>query len=187
MALPICLDIPALDDPFALDLPGGIEHVNLMEVIQPALTPLVPLFDVVDTIVAVYNCMKAIPDSLGPPPDPTAIAICTPELGEKVAKLLRLIPQLPLHIFRMELIEAVVGGLACADTYFPFPGVLTGPGYCLWAPSCDEDAGASWADLIAVDVLEKLTEPITLTFAEVITLTQGPSRRLSGTLEQRTI
>ena len=110
MALPICLDIPALDDPFALDLPGGItiEHINLMEVIQPALTPLVPLFDVVDTIVAVHNCMKAIPDSLGPPPDPTAIAICIPELGEKVAKLLRLIPQLSLPYTLIGLIDLVI-------------------------------------------------------------------------------
>ncbi len=113
MALPICLDIPALDDPFGIELPGGItiERINLMEVIQPALAPLVPLFDVVDTIVAVYNCMKAIPDSLGPPPDPTAIAICIPELGEKVAKLLRLIPQLSLPYTLIGLIDLVIATL----------------------------------------------------------------------------
>jgi hypothetical protein len=55
-----------------------------MEQIQPALTPLVPFFDIIDTVVAVFNCVKAIPDSLGPPPDPTVLAACIPELAEKV-------------------------------------------------------------------------------------------------------
>ena len=98
MALPICLEIDELPDPPVLDLPGGvsIQQFNLMQAIQPALTPLVPIFDIVDTVVAVFNCIKAIPDTLGPPPDPTAIAVCIPELAQKVAKLVRLIPQVTL-------------------------------------------------------------------------------------------
>ena len=86
MPLPICIEIPEIPDPFQITLPGGVtmEHINLMEVIQPALTPLVPLFNIIDTVVAVFNCIKAIPDTLGPPPDPTAIAACIPELAEKV-------------------------------------------------------------------------------------------------------
>ena len=98
MPLPICLQIDELPDPPVLDLPGGvsIQQFNLMQAIQPALTPLVPIFDIVDTVVAVFNCIKAIPDTLGPPPDPTAIAVCIPELAQKVAKLVRLIPQVTL-------------------------------------------------------------------------------------------
>jgi hypothetical protein len=98
MPLPICLEIDELPDPPVLDLPGGvsIQQFNLMQAIQPALTPLVPIFDIVDTVVAVFNCIKAIPDTLGPPPDPTAIAVCIPELAQKVAKLVRLIPQVTL-------------------------------------------------------------------------------------------
>ena len=98
MALPICLELDELPDPPVLDLPGGvsIQQFNLMQAIQPALTPLVPIFDIVDTVVAVFNCIKAIPDTLGPPPDPTAIAVCIPELAQKVAKLVRLIPQVTL-------------------------------------------------------------------------------------------
>ena len=98
MPLPICLEIDELPDPPVLDLPGGvsIQQFNLMQAIQPALTPLVPIFDIVDTVVAVFNCIKAIPDTLGPPPDPTAIAACIPELAQKVAKLVRLIPQVTL-------------------------------------------------------------------------------------------
>ena len=42
MALPICLEIPELGDPPVITLPGGvsIQQFNLMEAIQPALTPL---------------------------------------------------------------------------------------------------------------------------------------------------
>ena len=110
MPLPICIEIPELPDALKITLPGGVtmEHVNLMEVIQPALTPLVPLFNIIDTVVAVFNCIKAIPDTLGPPPDPTAIAACIPELAEKVNALLRLIPQLSLPYTSIGLIDLVI-------------------------------------------------------------------------------
>lgn len=86
----ICLGIPSWPDPFAITLPGGItiEHLNLVEVVQPALTPLVPVFEIVDAVVAVFNCVKAIPDISGAPPDPTALIACLPDLAEKIAKLL---------------------------------------------------------------------------------------------------
>ncbi len=113
MALPICLEIPEIPDPLAITLPGGItmQQINLLEAIQPALTPLMPLFDIIDTVVAVFNCVKAIPDSLGPPPDPTVLAACIPELGEKVAKLLRLIPQLSLPYTIVGIIDLVIDTL----------------------------------------------------------------------------
>ncbi len=113
MALPICLEIPEIPDPLAITLPGGVtmQQTNLMQAIQPALTPLMPLFDIIDTVVAVFNCVKAIPDSLGPPPDPTALAACIPELAEKVAKLLRLIPQLSLPYTIIGIIDLVIDTL----------------------------------------------------------------------------
>ena len=113
MALPICLEIPEIPDPLSITLPGGVtmQQINLMQAIQPALTPLMPLFVIIDTVVAVFNCVKAIPDSLGPPPDPTALAACIPELAEKVAKLLRLIPQLSLPYTINGIIDLVIDTL----------------------------------------------------------------------------
>jgi hypothetical protein len=98
MAIPLCLQIPSLPDPFSLPFPGGVEleDVNVMRLLQPALTPLMPMFEIVDTIVALYTCVKAIPDALGPPPDPTVLAACLPELGKKLGKLLSLAPQVAL-------------------------------------------------------------------------------------------
>lgn len=106
-------EIPSLPDPLALTLPGGvtIERINLMEIVQPALTPLVPLFEIVDAVVAVFDCIKAIPDALGPPPDPTVLAACLPKLGEKVSKLLRLLPQLSLPLLVVGLIDLVIDTL----------------------------------------------------------------------------
>jgi hypothetical protein len=118
VALPICIEIPEIPDPFAITLPGGItmESINLMEQIQPALTPLVPLFDIIDMVVAVFNCVKAIPDTLGPPPDPTVLAACIPELAEKVSKLLKLIPQLSLPYTIIGIIDLVIDTLRQART-----------------------------------------------------------------------
>jgi len=113
MALPICIEIPEIPDPFSITLPGGVsmESINLMEQIQPALTPLMPVFDIIDTVVAVFNCIKAIPDTLGPPPDPTVLAACIPELAEKVAKLLKLIPQLSLPFTIIGIIDLIIDTL----------------------------------------------------------------------------
>ncbi|MCD6498223.1 MAG: hypothetical protein J7M25_08015 [Deltaproteobacteria bacterium] len=48
-----------------------------------------PLFDIIDTVVALFNRVKVIPDMLGPPPDPTVLAACIPDLAQNVAKLLK--------------------------------------------------------------------------------------------------
>ena len=110
MKIPLCLEIPSSEDPLALILPGGItiEAVNLMDIVQPALAPFGPVFDIIDAIVAVFNCVKAIPDALGPPPDPSAIAKCVPELAKKIDKLLALIPALSVPILLRRLLELVL-------------------------------------------------------------------------------
>lgn len=109
----LCIHIPKLGDPFKLTLPGGIEieHLNLAEIIQPALTPLVPLFQIVDAVLAVFNCVKAIGDAFGPPPDPSKLASCIPELAEKVGALLKLIPQLSLPLTVIGLIDLLIAVL----------------------------------------------------------------------------
>jgi hypothetical protein len=118
MSLPVCIPVIEVPDALGITLPGGVsmEHLNLIEVIQPALTPLMPLFQIVDTVVAVFNCVKAIPDALGPPPDPTVLAACMPELAEKVAQLLRLIPQLSLPLTIVGLIDLLIDVLRQART-----------------------------------------------------------------------
>jgi hypothetical protein len=113
MAIPICIEIPDFGDPFSVTLPGGIEiqDFNLMKAIQPALMPLMPLFEIIDVVVAIYNCVKAIPDCLGPPPDPTALVACLPDLAKKIMKLLQLIPFVSLPITVAHLLDLVIAAL----------------------------------------------------------------------------
>ena len=61
-----------------------------------------------------FNCVKAIPDALGPPPDPTVLAAALPALSAKVAKLLRLVPQLSLPLLVVGLIDLLIDALGKA-------------------------------------------------------------------------
>jgi hypothetical protein len=72
----------------------------------------------VDALVAVFNCIKAIPDMIGPPPDPTVLAACLPDLAEKVGKLLRLIPQLSLPLTLVRLLDLLIETLLEARRQF---------------------------------------------------------------------
>lgn len=107
MTLPVCQLLDELPDPSEITLPGGIsiERINLMEVIQPLLAPLMPVFNIIDTIVAIVNCIKAIPDVIT---DPTAIGECLQELGKKIGNLLQLVPQLSLPLLLVGLIELLI-------------------------------------------------------------------------------
>lgn len=115
-ALPICLELGPLPPILQLTLPGGVtmEAINLAEIVQPALTPLVPIFQIVDAVVAVFNCIQAIPDSLGPPPNPAALSACLPDLAEKIAVLVRLIPLLSLPYMVVQLLDLVIETLRAA-------------------------------------------------------------------------
>jgi hypothetical protein len=110
VTIPICIHVPAVKDPFELTLPGGIQiqHIELAEVLQPALTPLMPLFQIVDAIVALHTCITAVVDALGPPPDPTKLASCIPELADKVSKLLGLAPFLSLPLTVLGIVDLLI-------------------------------------------------------------------------------
>lgn len=108
-----CIRVPELPDPLALTLPGGvtIEHLNLLDLVQPALAPLVPVFDIVDAIVAVLNVAKAIPKAIGPPPDLSALPSAIADLAQKVDRLLRLLPQLSVPLMLVGLLDLLIDTL----------------------------------------------------------------------------
>lgn len=82
----------------------------LLAQVNTALAPLTPFFDVLDLLVAIVNCIKAIPDSLGPPPNPQPIVDCLKGLAEALEKILGLIP--PLSILKM--IKSILLAIAAA-------------------------------------------------------------------------
>lgn len=96
----------------------GIDSANLLEttrsLLGPAMAataPLVPFFDMIKTIEAIIACVQAIPDAFGPPPDPTGLIECIPNLLERLQKLLALIPPLSIIPTIKGIILALVSAL----------------------------------------------------------------------------
>lgn len=118
MTVPGCVHLKPAPEPGLLTLPGGVtlEHINLVDIVQPALTPLVPLFNIIDAVLAVFKGVEAIPKAIGLPPDPTALLEAIPELAKKVAVLLRIVPQLSLPLTVVGLLDLVIDVLRTAKT-----------------------------------------------------------------------
>lgn len=108
----LCFEIPNIDLCKAL-LPGSIEFQDpdLLRLLQPALAPLVPLFNILEAVVAIKNCIEAIPAALGPPPDPRPIIDCIPTLAEKIQKLLGLLPQVSVPTLVANIIDCIISEL----------------------------------------------------------------------------
>ncbi len=127
MAFPpeeLCFDmpeVPSLDD---ICFPGGfclsyvwdainkipsVADISLdfFSQIGPALAPLKPFFDLLDTVLAIYRCVKAIPDAITSL-DPSELLNCVPALAQLIDQLLKLIPQLSIP----KMVIAVVRNMA---------------------------------------------------------------------------
>jgi hypothetical protein len=114
-------DLPSLDD---ICFPGGfclsyiwnainkVPHLSDISLdffsqIGPALAPLKPLFDILDTVLAIYRCVKAIPKCITEL-DPSELLACFPALAKLIDQLLKLIPQLSIP----KMVKALIHNLA---------------------------------------------------------------------------
>jgi hypothetical protein len=103
---PLCVPMNQ-GNPLCIRFPGGVRVCasvglpygdiaaitrSLFAQVNSALTPLNPLFDIIDVAAAIVQCIQAIPDVIGPPPDPQKLLDCIPGLIQKIAKLLELLP-----------------------------------------------------------------------------------------------
>lgn len=122
----VILDCPVVDvtgQDQCVRFPGGVQLCvqtafvvpdqyqvakNLLTQANAALAPLAPVFAIVDAILAVKAAIDAIPDSLGPPPDPTKLAEALPALAEKVAALAALVPQLSVPFLAVDSIDVLL-------------------------------------------------------------------------------
>lgn len=91
-------------------IPDPSEVVNqLFAQLNSAMAPLTPIFDIIDCIVALVNCVKAVQKAIAAfPPRPDKLAACFPQLAEKLAKLLQLIPQLTIPVLVGQFLDALV-------------------------------------------------------------------------------
>lgn len=73
-----------------------------------ALAPLQPIFNIIELLLVLVEFAQAVPDSLGPPPDPTKIIKLIPKLKKKLDKLLAMIPPLSIPKFIKDLIRLII-------------------------------------------------------------------------------
>jgi hypothetical protein len=119
----LCSLLDTFDGDLCLVFPGGAEVCSFFETFPPSLlgitrsllaqasaglAPLQPIFDIIETIVAVVDCLQAIPDTIGPPPNPDALRACIPNLLAKIERLLALLPQLSLPLLVVGLLDTII-------------------------------------------------------------------------------
>lgn len=76
-----------------------------------AMMPLQPFFLVLDALSAIVECVKAVKEALGPPPNPQKMVACIPNMVKKVEALLQLIPQLSIPLLIKSLLDVLIVGL----------------------------------------------------------------------------
>jgi hypothetical protein len=127
MAFPpegLCFDLPEIPSLEDICFPGGfclsyiwdaidkIPHLadvslDFFSQIGPAMAPLAPFFNLLDTVLAIFRCIQAIPKCITEL-NPSELLNCIPALAELVDKLLKLIPQLSIP----KMIIAILKNLA---------------------------------------------------------------------------
>jgi hypothetical protein len=114
-------------DWLCVTLPGGGEYCfhngtghipvsadicqGLLPQIQGALAVLAPMMCLIDVAVATIKFAEAVPDTIGPPPDPTALAEALADLLKAAACLLPLIPQLTICPLIKALLDIIINCL----------------------------------------------------------------------------
>jgi hypothetical protein len=97
--------------------PDGIQVTkNLLTQASAALAPLMPVFQIIDAILAIKAFADAVPDSVGPPFNVTAVIQALAGVSKKVAKLASLIPQLAVPLLVVDVIDVVIQALNGAVT-----------------------------------------------------------------------
>lgn len=97
----ICFGFPRIPSDDGEALRGLLAQVNT------ALAPLQPFFNLLDAIIAIFDCVQAIPDAIIQL-DPAGLFECAPNMVEKVGKLASLAPQLSLPAMLVDILDLMI-------------------------------------------------------------------------------
>jgi hypothetical protein len=123
LALPgeICVAIDVGPDELCIALPGGAsvcatvgfekgDPATILRAflgsINTALAPLTPVFNIIDVVFAVKECIDAVPKLLTEGPGP--LLECIPGLAEKLQKLVGLLPAASVPLLIRSIIQALI-------------------------------------------------------------------------------
>jgi hypothetical protein len=77
-------------------IPSGADiAIDFWSQIGPAMAPLTPFFQALDTVLQIFKCLKAIPDAITSL-NPSELLKCVPALAKLIDQLLGLIPQMSI-------------------------------------------------------------------------------------------
>ncbi len=123
----ICKPVVVPPQSLCVTMPGGAQLcVNLPVVVPPsasevaramfaqinaALAPLTPIFNLIDAIAAVVACVQAVPEAITKL-DVFALVQCVPDMVEKVAKLMSLIPPLSIPVTIRDILTVIIAYLS---------------------------------------------------------------------------
>lgn len=96
--------------------PGTLPNLSavvqgILGPLNAALGPLMPFFRILDVVVAIIEFCKAVPDALGPPPDPTLLLKKLRLLLRAAAKLAALMPQISIPIMIAGICKVIIAAL----------------------------------------------------------------------------
>lgn len=94
----LCVSIPSL-----VPLTGAELVQDLMGKLNTALAPMQPVFNIIDAVLAIFECIKAIATL-----DPVCILQCIPNLAERINALLQLVPQLSIPKLIKDFIDCLI-------------------------------------------------------------------------------
>lgn len=119
----LCVPVGEAPPELCVTLPGGFEVCAQTGELPPslfgyaklalgaansALAPLGPIFSIIEAIFAIQNCLTAIPGILGPPPNPAKLLEALGDLGQKMERLSKLLPQLSIPLLVVQLIDIII-------------------------------------------------------------------------------
>lgn len=84
---------------------------GLMAQANSALAPLTPIFNIMDVVKALTDCIKAVPQCLGPPPNPSKLVTAIQNLTGKLEKLLQAFPPYSVPLMIKSILEALIVAL----------------------------------------------------------------------------
>lgn len=98
----VCVSLPQINNADPAELLQA-----MFGMINSALTPLNPLFSIIDAVIAVFDCIKAIPESIAKL-SPKPLLDCLPGLAEAINKLLELVPALSLPFMLVDILDVII-------------------------------------------------------------------------------
>lgn len=118
----LCDALETFEFDLCLTIPGGAEICAMPETFPPslvalsrslltaasgALAPMRPIFDIIETIAAILECIEAVPAAITEL-DPSGITDCVPNLTKQVEKLLALLPPASLFAVLVGILDALI-------------------------------------------------------------------------------